>query len=224
MIARSRVARSKGAGGFTVEGVPTDRAGSIEDATGTRAFSTSGFARRRFLPVFFTRAPLFAPTSANTSNVQRMLRPARSGRIRFAMATGHRNARAGRFPAEFRDRGPRSYKSVIGRSTLRPASFRRCCPTARCSRRETSLDKRAEQTGRLGGSTIKAPSPLEDRLVTKRDTRRGRHTRNSRKDEVETLLRQRQYGGGNTATQEPNSDTSGRKASCNSPASNPRTV
>jgi hypothetical protein len=120
MTARSRVARSRGVGGFTVEGVPTDRAGSTEGATGTRAFSMSGFARRRFLTVFFTRAPLFAPTSASTSNVQRMLRPARSGRIRFAMATGHRNARAGRFPAEFRDRGPGRYKSVIGLSTLRP--------------------------------------------------------------------------------------------------------
>jgi hypothetical protein len=117
MTARSRVARSKGAG-VPVEGGPTDGAGSIEGATGTRAFSASSFARRRFLAVFFTRAPLFGPTSANTSNVQRMLRPARSGRIRFAMSTEHRNARAGRFPAEFRDREPGRYKSVIGLSSL----------------------------------------------------------------------------------------------------------
>jgi hypothetical protein len=99
-----------------VTGVATERAGSTEGATGTRAFFTGDFARRGFLVVFFARAPLFAPASGNTSIVQRTLRPARSGRVRFATATGHRKARAGPFPAEFSDSGPHRYK--IGEGTF----------------------------------------------------------------------------------------------------------
>jgi hypothetical protein len=82
-----------------VAGVATERAGSTESATGTRAFFAGDFARRGFPVVFFPRAPLLAPAFGNTSIVQRTLRPARSGRVRFATATGHRKARAGPFSA-----------------------------------------------------------------------------------------------------------------------------
>jgi hypothetical protein len=116
ITARIHAARCTGAGGFAVAGVGTERAGPTEGATGTRAFFTGDFARRGFPVVFFRRAPLLAPASGNTSIVQRTLRPARSGRVRFATATGHRKARAGRFPAEFSDSGPPCYR--IGGGTF----------------------------------------------------------------------------------------------------------
>jgi len=130
--ARSHVSRGTGTGGFAVGGVPGDRAGATEDPTGTRAFFfTSDFARRGFLAGFFARAPLFAPASGNTSIVHRTRRPARSGRVRFATATGRRNARAGRFPEEFGDRWPRCYK--IGGRTFNSVAVRKAATAPRPS-------------------------------------------------------------------------------------------
>ena len=97
-------------------GVATERAGSTEGATGTRAFFTGDFARRGFPVVFFPRAPLLAPASGNTSIVQRTLRPARSGRVRFALALDTARHVPTHFPAEFSDSGPHYYK--IGEGTF----------------------------------------------------------------------------------------------------------
>ena len=144
MSARSRVARSKGGGGFTVEGVRTERAGSTEDATGTRAFSPRGFARRRFLTAFFARAPLFAPASANTSNVQRMLRPARSGRIRFAMALDT----AMHVPVVFRQ----SFSIADEAVTNRSLDFHLCGPPVPLSAAQRRAKSSASFTGVICGS------------------------------------------------------------------------
>jgi len=59
-------------------------------------------ARYRFLGAFFAGAPFSAPTSADTSNVNRTGRPARSDGIliaRFDMATSKRNSRTRQFPS-----------------------------------------------------------------------------------------------------------------------------
>jgi hypothetical protein len=72
------------------------------------------------LAICFTRGRFFAGTSADTSNVQRTPWPARSGGIRFATATGRRNARAADFPQSVRDGGPGGYRTVTRLSTLRP--------------------------------------------------------------------------------------------------------
>jgi hypothetical protein len=92
----------EGFSGLTVGGFSTAGTGLAEEARGTLAFFASGRGRWGFLAAFagfagfLAFAPLFASTSAETSNVQRTGRPGRIATIRFATPTARRNARAGR--------------------------------------------------------------------------------------------------------------------------------
>jgi hypothetical protein len=83
------------------------RPGAAGRATGDDRSGATGWAgdvaRCRFLDVFLARAPFSPPTSADTSNVQRTRRPARSRGIliaRFDMAIQGASHVPGRFPRE----------------------------------------------------------------------------------------------------------------------------